>query len=103
MAQHRTLTISGLSPASASTAVVDDVLGGLDAYDWFQIDATIVGGTGGTTDAWLQRRVLGQDKWRDWIRFPQVAAATTKHYSVQVQSSTTIHEVSQGSTASPGT
>jgi hypothetical protein len=67
------------------------------------IDATIIGGTGGVVDAWLQRKIEGVDAWRDWIRFPQVAAATTKRYSVQVMSSTTIHDVSEGTTASPGT
>lgn len=96
-------TISGSSPASASTAVVGSALNGLSECDWFMIDATIIGGTGGTVDAWLQRKVEGTDNWRDWIRFPQVSAASTKHYSVQVMSSISIYEVSQGTTASPGT
>lgn len=96
-------TISGTSPASASTAAVGSAVNGLAKYDWLIIDATLIGGTGGTVDAWLQRKIEGQDKWRDWIRFPQVAAATTEHYSVQIGTGSTIHQVSQGTTASPGT
>lgn len=95
-------TITGTSPASASTAAIGTA-NGLAAHDWFLIDATIIGGTAGTVDAWLQRKVEGVDAWRDWIRFPLVSAATTKHYSVQVGSGQTIYEVSQGTTASPGT
>jgi len=96
-------TISGTSPASASTAAVGSPVNGLARYDWFLIDATIIGGTSGTVDAWLQRKIEGQDKWRDWIRFPQVAAATTKHYSVQMTGANSIYEVSQGTLGSPGT
>lgn len=72
----RYFTISDTSPASAST-VVGDVIAGLNDYDWFTIDASLAGATGGTLDVYLQRLVgdpTTSTTWRDWLHFPQLAA-----------------------------
>jgi hypothetical protein len=100
--------ITGTSPATAATAVVGDVVRGLHDYDWFAIDAVIIGGTGGTIDVTLQRKIqalsngTAVDLWVDWLHFPQVAAATTTKFSAQSAASTTITTVGMQA-ASPGT
>lgn len=63
-------SISDTSPGSASTAAGDQIAG-LENYDWFTIDASLVGATGGTLDVYLQRMVNGT--WVDWVHFPQLA------------------------------
>jgi hypothetical protein len=100
--------ITGTSPGSAATAVVGSVVRGLHDFDWFTIDAVIIGGTGGTIDVTLQRKVqslvdgTAVDVWVDWCHFPQVAAATTKKYTCSTGASTSITEVGTQA-ASPGT
>lgn len=80
--------LSGLSPASASSALITGaILPGLGRYDDFLIDAIIIGGTGGTVDLYIQRRVLA-NVWVEWAHFPQVAAAATKYYSIPTQQPT---------------
>jgi len=104
----RTELITGTSPATAVTAVVGSVLHGLSQYDWFTFDASVIGGTGGTVDVTLQRKIqnlsdgTAVDLWVDWMHFPQVAAATTTKFSVQSGASTTIQTVGSQA-ASPGT
>jgi len=106
--QSSVQTITGTSPASASTAVVGSVIRGLMQYDWFTIDAVIIGGTGGTIDVTLQRKLgplpdgTAVDLWVDWLHFPQVAAGTTTKFSVQSGAGTTIATVGMQA-ASPGT
>lgn len=83
--------ITGATPAAAGNAIVGTLLG-LSKYDWFQIDAKIVGGTGGTLDIYVQRK-LATDNWRDWSHFPQVAAGATKYYAANTQAANSIVEV----------
>lgn len=67
-------TITDTSPATAITAT-GDVIGGLKNYDWFTVDAALVGATGGTLDVYLQRLVGAT--WVDWLHFPQLLAAAS--------------------------
>jgi hypothetical protein len=100
---RRVFTLTGTSPASASTALGDSVVG-LLGYDRFSIEAVIIGGTGGTLDVYLQRQVT-DNVWADWLHFPQVAAAATKKYAVQCGRSNdvTIREIATGTDAAHGT
>lgn len=69
---------------SAGTAALASLFaGGWLKAEKLVIDATLVGPTGGTLDVCLQRKVA-TNKWKDWIRFPQVVAAATKHYVATV-------------------
>lgn len=106
---RKVLTISGTSPASASTAVVGSAIGGLHAYDWFAIDASLVGATGGTLDVYLQRQVALDAEvtggvWADWLHFTQLAAGgAAVKYSLQSGIDKTISTVAWGTDASAGT
>lgn len=76
--------ITGTSPASATTAVIGNVAGGLQVYDSLQFIATIQGGTGGTLDLYIQSSVDGTN-WYDYAHFAQLAAgaaAITRYFSV---------------------
>lgn len=76
--------ITGTSPASATTDVVGNIVGGLQIYDSLQIIAMIQGGTGGTLDLYLQTSVDGTN-WYDYVHFAQLAdgaAALTRYLSV---------------------
>jgi len=72
-------SLADTSPASAST-VAGSIIRGLDQFDWFTIDADLVGATGGTLDVYLQR-LIGDPStsttWRDWLHFPQLAAGAS--------------------------
>lgn len=98
-------TVTATSPAAASTtAVASDVFKGalLRGAEALVVDATLVGGTGGTLDVYLQRK-LASDSWVDWVHFPQIAAATTKRYTFTiVGNGSSITEVGGGTDASPG-
>lgn len=75
-AAYKIFTIADTSPAAASTAA-GTVIRGLSNFDWFTIDAALVGATGGTLDVYLQRLVgdpATSTTWRDWLHFPQLAA-----------------------------
>lgn len=78
--------ISGLSPASATTAVIGSAVSALDEYDALMIVATLQGATGGTLDIYLQVNPSDDGAtWVDYAHFPQLtaaAAATTKVWSV---------------------
>ena len=77
----KTFTIADVSPAAASTAIGDVVMG-LNAYDAFLIDADLVGATGGVLDVYLQRKIA-DNVWRDWLHFTQLTAgAAAVRYSV---------------------
>jgi hypothetical protein len=69
----KTFTISETSPAAANT-VVGATLRGLADFEFFRVDARLVGATGGNLNVYLQRKVR-EDVWADWLRFPQLAAA----------------------------
>lgn len=102
-------TITGTSPAAAGVAVVGSAVKGLQNYDWFTIDAALVGATGGTLDVRLQRKVALDSEvsggvWADWLAFPQLtagASAIKKH--AQTGANTTITTVAHGTDASTGT
>lgn len=68
----RTFTISDTSPAAASTVVGTPAYGIAD-YEFFRVDASLVGATGGTLDVYLQRKI-GTNVWADWLHFTQLAA-----------------------------
>lgn len=101
---NRLFTISGTSASSASTTIIGTV-NGLDKFDWFQIVAILIGGTGTAGDvAWLQFRLDPDvDVWVDWIRFPAIAAGTTYKYLVEPLATNTITAVGTGTLAAPGT
>jgi hypothetical protein len=89
--------------ATAGTAALATMFAGgwLKSAEKLVIDATLVGPTGGTLDVCLQRK-LGTNKWKDWIRFPQVAAAATKHYVATVNGEgAAITECGNSTDASP--
>lgn len=95
-------TITDTSPATATTAVSAATVSGLDRFDWIAVEADLLGATGGALDVYIQRK-LGNNLWRDWIHFPQLAAAAAAvKYSVQSGSTTTIHVVGGGTDAAPG-
>ena len=83
--------LTDTSPASASTVgSTAGVASGLDAFDWFTIDATLLGATGGVLDVYVQRYVAKLGEYRDWIRFTQLAAAAaTIRYTVDCRASAT--------------
>lgn len=96
-------TVTLTSPAAASTAVGATIFAGstLNA-DKLVIDATLIGGTGGTLDVYLQRK-LASNSWADWVHFPQIAAGTTKRYSLAITGEgASIVEVGGGTDAAPG-
>jgi hypothetical protein len=103
--------ITGTSPAAQGTAVVGNVIRGLDRFNWFTIDAALVGATGGTLDVYLQRQVAldSADEvtggvWSDWIHFAQLGAgAAAVKYTLQPGASIDITAVAHGSDAAPGT
>jgi len=95
------VTLTDTSPAAAST-VIGSTVAGLLIWRKFTVDAEIIGGTGGTIDLILQKQVT-TDVWADWLRLPQVAAATTARYSVAVESTGTIVPVTWGTDAAHGT
>lgn len=69
------ILLTDASPAAASTvASATAVATGLDQFDWFTIDAKLLGATGGTLDVYLQRWVASLQEWRDWIHFAQLGA-----------------------------
>lgn len=77
-------TVALATAATPTTAALATLFaGGWLKAEKLVIDATLVGPTGGTLDVCLQRKV-GTNKWKDWIRFPQVTATTTKHYVATV-------------------
>lgn len=102
-APTKPFTITGATPATASTTAVigssiPDENVAITPYDTLTMEADIVGGTGGTLDIYVQRTFDGGTTWRDYVHFPQVAAATTKRYSHSPSLDGQIYEVGQGTT-----
>lgn len=96
-------TITGATPAAAGSALVTGAVAlGLAKYDWFEVDAVITAGTGGTLDIYIQRKVAS-DVWLEVAHFPQVAAAATKYYSAKSMAGSTITEVGKFNDAGTGT
>lgn len=78
-------TITGNSPATASTAVVGSAVNGLGRFDQLFIDAALVGATGGTLDVYLQRKIT-DNLWADWLHFAQLSAgAAAVKYALTVE------------------
>lgn len=104
MASKQVFTITGSSSASASTTtIVGNNQGSLLPFDWFTVDASLTGATGGTCDVYLQRKV-DDNIWADWLHFPQLTAGqAATQYTAQGGSGTTIYVVEQGTDASAGT
>lgn len=106
---RKLFTISGTSPAAAGTAIVGNAIRGLEKYDWFTIDAALVGATGGTLDIYLQRQIALDSEvtggvWADWVHFTQLAAAASAvKYSLQPGTDKTFSTVAYGTDASAGT
>jgi hypothetical protein len=94
--ERKEFVISGNSPATATTAAVGSEMKDLSRFDWFSVDAKIIGSTNGSVTLRLQRYVTGLAAWVDWLAFPLVAAGATKYYSLQVGTSATVHEVGIG-------
>lgn len=96
-------TITVTSPGAPGTVVSSSFKGDmLRRADMLIIDAALLGGTGGTLDVYLQRK-LATNEWVDWVHFPQLAAGATKKYSVAVTGKqATIVDVGGGTDASPG-
>ncbi len=94
-------TITGNSPATATTAVVGDQINGLGKYEELIIDAALVGAAGGLLDVYLQRWVT-DNLWADWVHFPQlsIAAAAVKYSIIATRQSSTIVTVGNSADAS---
>lgn len=101
MARAQTFTITGTSPATATTAAIGSVINGLLQFNHFNIHANVQGATGGTLNLRLQRQIA-DDVWSDWLSLPQLgAAAAAISYAASLASATTIAVVGGGSLASP--
>jgi hypothetical protein len=102
MMRRHSVTMTGISPAAAGNGSLA-TQHGLSRYSFFQIDALITGGTGGTVDIYLQRLIdATNDIWLDWCHFTQVAATITKRYTVSSIGNGTLVEVGQMNTAFSG-
>lgn len=104
-AKETAITLSGTSPGAASTTVTTAVpcAAALNA-DRLVIDANLLGATGGTLDVYIQRKIA-PDTWRDWIHFPQLAAAAPAiRYTATITGDevTGLVVVGQGTDAAPG-
>lgn len=103
MASRQTYLITGTSPSTASTAIVGQRVGSLLPWDWFTIDADLIGATGGTLDVYLQRQVE-PNVWVDWLHFAQLtASATAVSYSAVSGYDRQLAAVGVGTDSSPGT
>lgn len=106
---HLLFTIADTTPAAAGTAVSALTANGLDEYDWFTIDAQLVGATGGNLDVYLQRQVavdaeVSGGVWADWLHFPQLSgSASAVKYSAISGANTTITVVGNATDASGAT
>jgi hypothetical protein len=97
-------TITGTSPASATTAAIGTPLTGLGQYRSLQILATIQGGTGGTLDLYLQTSPDGGTTWVDYAHFAQLAAgaaAVTRLITVSKGGSSGATPVTVGTGTTP--
>lgn len=99
--------ISDTSPAAAST-VVGTIIGGLQDFDSFRIDATLTGATGGVLDVYLQRE-LATNVWADWLHYTQISAAAAAVSITAFAGPTVVSAdlvalttIGIGTTASPG-
>lgn len=98
-------TLTSTSPASATTAVGASTAtqANLQEFDWFDVTAELQGATGGTLDVYLQRKEAA-DTWKDWVHFPQLAAAAAavKYHVPGNGSIAAITVIGGGTDATPG-
>lgn len=76
MANIKTFTISGTSPATASTAVLGTAVG-LGNLESIKIVAELVGATGGTLDVYLQWSPNEGTTWYDYTHYSQLAGGAS--------------------------
>lgn len=99
-----TQTVTLTSPAAAGTSAGATTFKGalFQRSDRLVIDAAIRGGTGGTLDVYLQRKVA-TDTWNDLVHWPQQAAGgAIKRYTCTINGDgTSILEVTGGTDAVP--
>jgi len=83
---EKSATITGNSPASATTATIGSAITGCAPYRYLTVIAdTIRGGTGGTLDLIIQTSFDGGITWWDYAAFAQQAgggAANSKIFKV---------------------
>ena len=96
-AKLATLTLA-VSTGTGTDNVVGSTVGGFHDYDYFMVDGVLTNTGSGAVDVCVQRRVGNSTLWRDWIHFPQLAAAAgAKLYTVTPQASNAIVAVGSGS------
>lgn len=98
------IALTGTAASAASTTTPVAAVAGLDLRraELLIIDALLVGCTGGTLDVYVQRKIA-TNSWLDWIHFPQIAAGTTKRYSLAINGEgSVIVETGGGTDAAPG-
>ncbi len=80
------------TPAAPGTALGSMANGGavsgLEMFDMLTFDVKIVGGTGGTTDVYLQKLIAdasGTNVWADFVHFTQVTTGATSVQTAATQ------------------
>jgi hypothetical protein len=78
-------TITGTSPATATTAAIGAALLNLGQYRSLHLEITATGATGGTLDLYLQVSYDNGTTWWDYAHLPQLAAgAAAVRYAINV-------------------
>ncbi len=105
--------ISGTTATSTGTSAVTEILGnvvsGLSKYDWFTVDASLIGNAVGTLDVYLQRQVSDTSEvtggvWADWMHFAQLPAGASRvYYTASAYGTDDLVAVGRGTDASAGT
>lgn len=77
------ITLTGTSPASASTAIIATSDSGTDLsiFDGIRLWCDFLGGTGGTLDLALEAKVKS-NMWWQFFKFTQITAGTTIRYAM---------------------
>lgn len=83
---RRVVTVTGTSPASATTAVIGSAEGvNVADFDSMGVECLVQGGTGGTLDLYLQIMPYEGTVWTDYAALAQLAdgaAATRVRFTV---------------------
>lgn len=87
-------SVSVTSPAVATAAGVDTLIGAFDVgdLDTIRVVAELAGATGGTLDIYIQMQMKGDTDWFDYVHFAQQAgggAANIKTFAVSRASAQT--------------
>jgi hypothetical protein len=96
MALCERITVSGTTPASASTAVLGTGVSiDVQRYASLRFHFTTVGATGGTLDLYVQTRANGGTTWYDYAALAQIAGGAAAGKAVfavsRMQQQTTIN------------